>query len=99
MGGSDWSNALAVGHGSEELPRDPATYALWCAIAIGALLKGSPLEHVGCGIPNRCTLSQALLALSACCISCALDPCQSLTQHRFFLWACLVPGRGPFRFI
>ena len=48
VGGSDWSNALAAEKGpSGALPRDPATCVLWCAIALGALVRGIPLDHVG----------------------------------------------------
>ena len=46
IGSSGWSNALAAEHGSGALPRDPSTCVLWCAIALGALVRGIPLDHV-----------------------------------------------------
>eukprot|EP00903_Cladosiphon_okamuranus_P019499 g17932.t1 len=46
MDGSDWSNALAAEKGPAALPRDPSTCALWCAIVLGALVQGYPLDHV-----------------------------------------------------
>jgi len=30
------------------LPRTTSTCLLWCAIALGALVRGCPLTHVGC---------------------------------------------------
>lgn len=52
VGGSGWSNALATGNGPGALPRDASTCGLWCAIALGALVRGFPLDHVGFGIPT-----------------------------------------------
>lgn len=46
-GGSRWSNALAAKSGPVALPRDSPTCVLWCAIALGALVRGFPLDHVG----------------------------------------------------
>lgn len=46
VGDSAWSNALTAESAPAALPRDPSTCALWCAIALGALVRGAPLEHV-----------------------------------------------------
>ena len=43
---SAWSSALGAESGSGVLPRDPSTCVLWCAIALGALVRGVPLDHV-----------------------------------------------------
>lgn len=32
--------------GGKELPVDPSTCVFWCAVALGALIKGSPIESV-----------------------------------------------------
>lgn len=32
--------------GREELPMAPSTCIFWCAVALGALVKGSPIESV-----------------------------------------------------
>ena len=56
-----WSKAAHAG--SATLPRTTSTCLLWCAIALGALVRGSPLTHVGghpaetdcerfCGVEN-----------------------------------------------
>lgn len=47
VGDSAWRIALAAVRGSGALPRDPSTCVLWCAIALGALVRGVPLDHVG----------------------------------------------------
>ena len=33
-------------YGGEELPMGPSTCIFWCAVALGALVKGSPVESV-----------------------------------------------------
>lgn len=40
--GGDLSTAL----GGEQLPMDPSTCIFWCAVALGALVKGCPVESV-----------------------------------------------------
>ncbi|CAM9574729.1 unnamed protein product [Ectocarpus fasciculatus] len=40
--GADWSKASEC----NQLPMDPSTCTFWCAIALGALAKGSPVESV-----------------------------------------------------
>ncbi|CAM9752876.1 unnamed protein product [Ectocarpus fasciculatus] len=40
--GADWSQASE----RNQLPMDPSTCTFWCAIALGALAKGSPIESV-----------------------------------------------------
>ena len=40
--GANWSKA-SEGH---QLPMNPATCTFWCAIALGALVKGRPIESV-----------------------------------------------------
>ncbi|CAM9904165.1 unnamed protein product [Ectocarpus fasciculatus] len=40
--GVDWSQASE----RNQLPMDPSTCTFWCAIALGALAKGSPIESV-----------------------------------------------------
>lgn len=42
-----WSSALAAENESGALPRDTSTCVLWCATALGALVRGVPLDHVG----------------------------------------------------
>ena len=46
--GSCWSNALVVvdERGAELLPRDSSTCILWCAVALGALVRGHPIAQV-----------------------------------------------------
>ena len=46
IGDSAWSSALAAENGPGAMPRDPSTCALWCAIALGALVRGYPLGQV-----------------------------------------------------
>ncbi len=41
-----WSK-VAASPGGRELPRDASTCLLWCAIALGALVRGCPLTQVG----------------------------------------------------
>lgn len=41
-GGVSWSGILI----GQDLPSEPATCMLYCAIALGALVRGQPLEHV-----------------------------------------------------
>lgn len=43
--GGCWSAAVTAG--SAALPRDASTCILWCAIALGALVRGRPLSQVG----------------------------------------------------
>lgn len=99
-GGSVWSNALAAGPGSGALPRNTSTCSLWCAIALGALVRGMPMDHVGRGIPTLYALPPPAWReerpTSACFVVCApdslalcnvciTDSCmQPPTQHRFF---------------
>lgn len=40
-----WDQAVPSGHGT--LPHDPSMCLLWCAVALGALVRGCPLENVG----------------------------------------------------
>ena len=48
VGGIAWRISLATESGpSGALPRDPATCVLWCTIALGALVRGTPMDHVG----------------------------------------------------
>lgn len=45
---SDWSDAPPVAEGgTPRLPRDSSTCILWCAIALGALVRGHPIPQVG----------------------------------------------------
>lgn len=46
---SGWSSALAAETRSGAVPRDPSTCILWCAIALGALVRGFPLDQVSGG--------------------------------------------------
>lgn len=43
--GVEWSKALE----EHQLPMNPSTCTFWCAIALGALAKGSPFESVRSG--------------------------------------------------
>lgn len=52
-GGEDWDfSALDAGEtfgdflGMSQLPKDSSRCTFWCAIAVGALAKGSPVESV-----------------------------------------------------
>ncbi|CAN0573496.1 unnamed protein product, partial [Ectocarpus sp. 12 AP-2014] len=45
--GAPWSAAVTTRGGEgAPWPRDPSTCLLWCAIALGALVRGCPVEHV-----------------------------------------------------
>ena len=46
-----WSKAVTAG--GAVLPRTTSTCLMWCAIALGALVRGIPLTHVG-GLPSEC---------------------------------------------
>lgn len=51
---SDWSDAPpAAGGGTPRLPRDSSTCILWCAIALGALVRGHPIPQVGAFLSSR----------------------------------------------
>ncbi|CAM9448382.1 unnamed protein product [Ectocarpus sp. 4 AP-2014] len=56
-GGVEWSKAS----GGHQLPMNPSTCTFWCAIALGALAKGSPLESVA----KYCQLAHEALAKSS----------------------------------
>ncbi|CAM9538320.1 unnamed protein product [Ectocarpus sp. 8 AP-2014] len=56
-GGVEWSK-VSRGH---QLPMNPSTCTFWCAIALGALAKGSPLESVA----KYCQLAHEALAKSS----------------------------------
>lgn len=46
---NEQSGAVAVGSilsGIDQLPKDPSFCTFWCAVALGALAKGSPIESV-----------------------------------------------------
>ena len=45
--GSCWNNVLAAEGGVDTIPRDSSTCILWCAVALGALVRGHPLARVG----------------------------------------------------
>lgn len=49
------SDVLAADRGTQVLPRDSSTCMLWCAVALGALVRGYPLAQVGVYLP--CYLS------------------------------------------
>ena len=44
--GSLRNNALVAESGNPRLPRDSSTCMLWCAVALGALVRGYPLAQV-----------------------------------------------------
>ncbi|CAM9151229.1 unnamed protein product [Ectocarpus sp. 8 AP-2014] len=54
--GEEWIKASE----RNQLPRDPSTCTFWCAIALGALAKGSPIESVS----KYSELAQEALAAS-----------------------------------
>ncbi|CAM9113851.1 unnamed protein product [Ectocarpus sp. 8 AP-2014] len=54
--GAEWIKASE----RNQLPRDPSTCTFWCAIALGALAKGSPIESVS----KYSELAQGALAAS-----------------------------------
>ncbi|CAN0123290.1 unnamed protein product [Ectocarpus sp. 6 AP-2014] len=56
-GGVEWSKAS----GGHQLPMNPSTCTFWCAIALGALAKGSPVESVA----KYCQLAHEALAKSS----------------------------------
>ncbi|CAB1108560.1 unnamed protein product [Ectocarpus sp. CCAP 1310/34] len=39
--GADWSSKVSEGH---QIPMNPSSCTFWCAIALGALVKGRPIE-------------------------------------------------------
>lgn len=41
------SNTLAAENETRALPRDSSTCMLWCAVALGALVRGHPVAQVG----------------------------------------------------
>ena len=41
-GGLELCNALS----GKDLPMDPSTCIFWCAVALGAFVRGSPIETV-----------------------------------------------------
>lgn len=51
-----WGDAVTVAVGGRNLPSDASTCLLWCAVALGALVRGSPLTTVGvvCHSAFRC---------------------------------------------
>ena len=49
---ASWSSALAAEPGPRVIPLDSSTCMLWCAIALGALVRGQPLAHVGAFVPS-----------------------------------------------
>ncbi|CAM9112194.1 unnamed protein product [Ectocarpus sp. 13 AM-2016] len=55
--GVEWSKTS----GGHQLPMNPSTCTFWCAIALGALAKGSPLESVA----KYCRLAHEALAKSS----------------------------------
>lgn len=59
LDGSFSSMAVAAENAKAAPPRDSSTCALWCSVALGALVRGCPLAHVRRG----CVLS-LLLATS-----------------------------------
>lgn len=52
-GRSCWSDALVGEGGTPRLPRDSSTCILWCAIALGALVRGHPMAQVGALLPSH----------------------------------------------
>ncbi|CAN0364964.1 unnamed protein product [Ectocarpus sp. 6 AP-2014] len=54
--GAEWIKASE----RNQLPMDPSTCTFWCAIALGALAKGSPIDTVS----TYCELAQEALAKS-----------------------------------
>ena len=56
-GGAGQPSAVAIGNafgGGKELPMDPSTCMFWCAVALGALVKGSPVESVRVRVSSWC---------------------------------------------
>ncbi len=49
--------------GSSSLPADPSICTFWCAVAVGALVKGCPVESVS-GMRARAQNASALTALT-----------------------------------
>lgn len=47
---SEGEDGASAALGGNQLPMDPPTCTFWCAVAMGALVKGSPVESV-----RRCT--------------------------------------------
>lgn len=60
-----WSEAV-VAAGGGKLPSDASTCLLWCAIALGALVRGCPLTDVGV----LCLHRNYYYCCCYCCASC-----------------------------
>jgi len=54
-----WSKAVLATNAV--LPRTTSTCMMWCAIALGAIVRGTPLNHVG-GLPMKLTACDSALS-------------------------------------
>lgn len=62
--GGRWSEAVTAENGGA-LPRDARTCILWCAIALGALVRGCPFSIVGvASLPSSASSAAAVLAVA-----------------------------------
>lgn len=52
--GQCWTSAMTAGGAT--LPRNASTCILWCAVALGALVRGRPFSYVGVGLRCLCRL-------------------------------------------
>lgn len=43
---SEFGSTFSYNSGTSQLPKDPSFCTFWCAVAMGALAKGSPIESV-----------------------------------------------------
>lgn len=86
-------DGLRNASGGKILPMDPSTCIFWCAVAVGALVKGSPVELVrtcrlvaypagklGSSFPKR------VITASLCCTPNINFSCQSLAPLRSIEW-------------
>lgn len=55
----DWESAC----GDSRRPRDPSSCILWCSIALGALVRGRPIELVSCSALIARTVNKLTAAI------------------------------------
>ena len=59
------SNTLAAENKTRALPRDSSTCMLWCAVALGALVRGHPVAQVGLSPPFCVSCTRSLYRVSS----------------------------------
>ncbi|CAN0152434.1 unnamed protein product [Scytosiphon promiscuus] len=83
----DTSNNVS---GTSQLPEDPSLCIFWCAVAMGALAKGSPFDMVS---PSRSgPRASAILAYLYSFLREAASFCEYLESSEYFLQASIEQG-------